>query len=236
MQRRRAEHASVELPTDLKEWAPTVVVFDPSSVLADAWSRALTGAGLEATTRQPLGERADVAVVGLADPDAMEVALRKLDAAASQKHVFMVESVLRPGSHVLVKAGASALLDRASSPHRLIAAVRAVSAGDVVLPPWLAPVFMDLLPSRAEAAFNPEDLAILAMLSTGEDVSSIAERIGYGRTTLHRHLRNDLYRRLDVRDRDQAVARAAAWGLIDSSFEAVQRNGHEKQLPWIRHT
>lgn len=55
---------------------------------------------------------------------------------------------------------------------------------------------------------------VLYLIASGMVTTEIAERLGVTETTIRRHAQN-LCQKLCVKNRSAAVARAAAWGLID---------------------
>jgi two-component system, NarL family, response regulator NreC len=70
--------------------------------------------------------------------------------------------------------------------------------------------------SEMAASLTPRELQILEMISTGLTMRQTATRLGISPRTVETHVAK-LYRKLAVRTRVQAVARAASLGLIDLS-------------------
>jgi DNA-binding NarL/FixJ family response regulator len=70
--------------------------------------------------------------------------------------------------------------------------------------------------SQAEASLSPRELQILRLMGDGLTMRQIARRLDISPRTVETHATN-LYRKLDVRTRVQAVARAASIGLIELS-------------------
>ena len=64
------------------------------------------------------------------------------------------------------------------------------------------------------SALTPRETEILQMLGHGLTMRQVGNRLGISPRTVETHIAK-LYRKLDVRTRVQAVARAAALGLID---------------------
>jgi two-component system, NarL family, response regulator NreC len=68
--------------------------------------------------------------------------------------------------------------------------------------------------SEVEATLTARELEILAMVSRGLTMQQVGRRLGISPRTVETHVAK-LYRKLGVRTRVQAVARAAELGLID---------------------
>jgi DNA-binding CsgD family transcriptional regulator len=61
---------------------------------------------------------------------------------------------------------------------------------------------------------SPREMQILLLMGDGLTMQQIARRLGISPRTVETHATN-LYRKLDVRTRVQAVAKAATIGLIE---------------------
>jgi DNA-binding NarL/FixJ family response regulator len=68
--------------------------------------------------------------------------------------------------------------------------------------------------SQVQATLTPREHQILLMVSDGSTMQQVASRLGISPRTVETHVAK-LYRKLGVRTRVQAVARAAQLGLID---------------------
>jgi len=88
------------------------------------------------------------------------------------------------------------------------------------LPVIAAAVERDLATGRAKAGCpvvedpSPAELAVLRYLATGLSQREIGGRLYISMNTVKTHVR-ELYRKLDVTSRPDAVARAEALGLLD---------------------
>ena len=89
------------------------------------------------------------------------------------------------------------------------------------LPAIAATVEQDLTTARAKAGSRPvveepsaAELAVLRYLATGLSQREIGARLYISLNTVKTHIR-ELYRKLDVTSRADAVARAEALGLLD---------------------
>lgn len=68
--------------------------------------------------------------------------------------------------------------------------------------------------SPGERDLTPRETEVLAYLSLGLPVKQVATRLGLSPRTVETHIAN-IYKKLDVANRVQAVSRAASLGLID---------------------
>ena len=70
--------------------------------------------------------------------------------------------------------------------------------------------------SDVRAVLTDRELQILELVSQGLTVKQVASRIGLSPRTVETHIAK-LYRKLGVRNRVQAVSKAAALGLVELS-------------------
>lgn len=171
------------------------------------------------------------------DPDvvAMDVRMPGMDgiaatealvAVAARSRVLILTTFdLDEYAYAGLRAGASGFLLKDAPPAQLVAAVRAVAAGDAVVAPRvirrLLDTFAHRLP-RAEVA-GPEHPAlarltdrerdVLTALAAGLSNAEIAERLVLSETTVKTHV-GRILGKLNVRDRVQAVVFAYDTGLV----------------------
>ena len=121
-----------------------------------------------------------------------------------------------------LSVGARAVLDRSASRNEIIAAVKAVSAGLVVVVPQLlarlfneAPFADDLFKasSAGRARLTRRELEVLAAMADGASNKAIARRLGISFHTAKFHVAAILAK-LDADSRTEAVAKAAQLGLV----------------------
>src|SRR6516164_4674405 len=120
-----------------------------------------------------------------------------------------------------LSAGARAVLDRSASRNEIIAAVKAVSAGLVVVAPQLlarlfneAPFADELFKASAgRARLTRRELEVLAAMADGASNKAIARRLGISFHTAKFHVAAILAK-LDADSRTEAVAKAAQVGLV----------------------
>ena len=100
-------------------------------------------------------------------------------------------------------AGASGFVSKDSSADEVAAAIRTVGRGGTVFAPS---------PVGPSAPLSPREREVLALLASGATNREIAEQLHLSPHTVKEHT-GKLYRKLDVRNRAEAVQRAERLGL-----------------------
>lgn len=121
-----------------------------------------------------------------------------------------------------LRAGACGYLLKGSPPAELASSVRSVHAGQSPISPPIARRLLDrfLVSSpQEEKESNPAPLtlreeAILRLLAEGMIYKEVADRMGISPHTVHGHIKN-IYEKLHVHHRAEAVRRAIALGYLD---------------------
>jgi DNA-binding NarL/FixJ family response regulator len=121
-----------------------------------------------------------------------------------------------------LRAGASGFLLKDAPTDEVVAAVRAVAAGDAVLAPAVTRQLLDQVGRRLPAAVSrtsadveltEREREVLSMLAAGMSNSEISEALWLSEATVKTHVSN-LLGKLELRDRVQAVIYAYETGLI----------------------
>jgi DNA-binding NarL/FixJ family response regulator len=187
--------------------------------------RVVAEAGSLAEIRQVLSRGAvDVALVELALAHGRSVALirelRMLNPEA--RVVVLTASEDRHAHAVAVAAGASGVVSKSSHAAEIIAAIRKLCAGDVLVTPREAIDLFRLVDQQREAErtahrlvaqLTPRERQLLPLLAEGLDDAAMAERLGIS----HKTVRNYMVHILDkfnVDSRLQALVLAARHGLV----------------------
>jgi DNA-binding NarL/FixJ family response regulator len=127
-----------------------------------------------------------------------------------------------------LRAGASGFLLKDAPTQEVIAAVRAVAAGDAVLSATVTRQLLDQVARRLPApitrepdaadALTAREQEVLRMLATGLTNAEIAEALTVSEPTVKTHV-SHILSKLGLRDRVQAVIYAYETGLISRSGE-----------------
>jgi DNA-binding NarL/FixJ family response regulator len=203
---------------------------------------ALMRAGLAAIlssdpTIEVVGEAADgrfaVERVQRLGPDVvlMDVRMPDLDGIAATRQVVAAHPDARvvilttfEDEHYIfgaLTAGASGFLLKRTSPEELLAAIKAVAAGDSLLSPSVTRRVIDRMARlpAAEAVLDdrvgeltPREREVLAQLARGLSNAEIAEKLVIEESTVKTHVKRILMK-LHLRDRVQAVIFAYESGL-----------------------
>jgi DNA-binding NarL/FixJ family response regulator len=124
--------------------------------------------------------------------------------------------------HRALRAGASGFVLKDIAPPRLLDAIHTVAAGDALLAPSvtrrLLDRFAEVLDDRSEAAPLMEDLTereveVLRLVALALSNAEIAARLVLTEATVKTHV-SSILRKLDLRDRVQAVVFAYDVGLV----------------------
>jgi DNA-binding NarL/FixJ family response regulator len=121
-----------------------------------------------------------------------------------------------------LRAGASGFLLKDAPPEALVAAVRAVAAGDALLAPSITRRLIEGFAHRRRPPDPPPGLAeltdrereVLRLMARGLSNAEIAERLHVGESTVKTHVGHVLSK-LELRDRVQAVVLAYEAGVVE---------------------
>lgn len=163
----------------------------------------------------------DVVLVDIRMPvvDGIE-AIREIKASNPGIYVVILTSFVYDGYVVEgLMAGADGYLLKDASPAALISGVLAVAAGEQVIEPGVARHVADMLGKQSQDrrgvydGLTPRELQMLAMIARGFVAKEIAHTLHISEKTVRNHVSN-IYRKLDIYDRSQAVLYAIKKGLI----------------------
>jgi DNA-binding NarL/FixJ family response regulator len=117
----------------------------------------------------------------------------------------------------IVDAGVTAVLLHSSlTPETLVASLRAVAAGTVMLPSDLLPRLLSHVRRTSglgPTGLNARERSVLRLLADGSDTRGIAEDLCFSERTV-KNVVHDVLTKLNCRTRAQAVALATREGVI----------------------
>lgn len=176
---------------------------------------AVVDSGDEAVA-QVSGQRIDVVLmdVNLGEGINGIEATRQLKQRSPDTKVLMLTMFTDPGTVAeAVKAGADGYLSKGSSRESVIRAIREVAEGRSVLDPNVTEGVFGRIGSRDPHALTDRELTVLQQLTHGKSTREVAEHIHVSEETVKTYLKQ-IFRKLDVRDRTEAVAEAFRRGLV----------------------
>jgi DNA-binding NarL/FixJ family response regulator len=167
----------------------------------------------------------DLVVLDLDEKNGLDLELLRSLRTAGFSGDVVVLSDRGDGAGVLeaMRLGARGYLTKADGLRKVGDAIKGVLAGVQVLDPALEQAAVMELGrfarqaregSEIDATLTQREREILALLSEGLTMQQIGRRLGISPRTVETHVAK-LYRKLSVRTRVQAVARAASLGLIE---------------------
>lgn len=118
-----------------------------------------------------------------------------------------------------IRAGAQGYVLKDCTPDELASAIKAVHAGDTVMSPAIAEKTMTTFEDiRSNTEFTPSlterELEVVRALAQGKSNKEIAGGLGISEKTVRNHAYN-IYKKLHIFDRTQAVIYAVRHGLAD---------------------
>jgi DNA-binding NarL/FixJ family response regulator len=185
--------------------------------------------GLEVVAEATSGEEA-VALAAEHQPDVVLMdlnmpglggleATRRIHAAAPSIAILVITMFDDDSVFAAMRAGARGYLLKGAGPEETLRAVRVVAAGEAVFSPAIAKRVMEYFGSagpRPPSPLVPEltdrEREVLALVGQGFTNAAIAERLVLSPKTVRNHVSN-IFSKLQVADRVQAVLRAKAAGL-----------------------
>jgi DNA-binding NarL/FixJ family response regulator len=162
--------------------------------------------------------------IQMPDIDGVEATRQILEAAGDDESIAVLMLTTFDISEYIyesLRAGASGFLLKDVPPEQLVAAVRVVASGDALLAPAITRRLIEQfvrssVPADRTGAvegLTPREVDVLTLIARGLSNGEIAEELVLSQATVKTHVKH-LLRKLDVRDRVQAVVLAYEAGLV----------------------
>jgi DNA-binding NarL/FixJ family response regulator len=141
-------------------------------------------------------------------------ATRQIKEQAPKTKVLMLTMFTDPGTVAeAVKAGADGYLSKGASKETVVGAIFDVATGRSVLDPNVTEGVFGRIGGRDRQALTDRELTVLQHLSHGLATREVAAEIHVSEETVKTYLKQ-IFRKLGVRDRTEAVAEAFRRGLV----------------------
>lgn len=141
-------------------------------------------------------------------------ATAQIKEAAPATKVLVLTMFTDPGTVAeAVKAGADGYLSKSSSSDAVVQAIHDVAEGRSVLDPNVTEGIFGRIGRRDGNALSDRELEVLQELTHGKSTREVAEHIHVSEETVKTYLKQ-IFRKLGVRDRTEAVAEAFRRGLV----------------------
>ena len=179
-----------------------------------------------ATELQP-----DVVVMDLQMPELNGIEATRRIVAASPHIAVLVLTMFEDEESVFaaMRAGARGYLLKEAGPAEIAIAVQAVGHGEAIFGPPVARRVIDYFSQpRARYAvpafptLTAREGEVLDLIARGENNESIARHLYLSRKTVRNHVSN-IFTKLQVADRAQAIVRAREAGLGERSGAAIEK-------------
>jgi DNA-binding NarL/FixJ family response regulator len=161
--------------------------------------------------------------VRMPNVNGVEATRQLVDAGSPARILILTTFDLDEYVYDALRAGASGFLLKDVQPTQLVDAIRVVAAGEALLAPSvtrrLLDRFADALPGDeakpppALGSLTERELEVLKLLAGGLSNAELADRLFLSETTVKSHI-SSVLRKLDLRDRVQAVVLAYEAGLV----------------------
>lgn len=141
-------------------------------------------------------------------------ATRGIKEASPDTRVIVLSMFTDPGTvSEAIKAGADGYLSKGASREAVMQAIRDVAEGRSFLDPNVTEGIFGRIGGKDKQALSDREMTVLQELSHGHSTKEIAQEIHISEETVKTYLKH-IFKKLDVRDRTEAVAEAFRRGLV----------------------
>jgi NarL family two-component system response regulator LiaR len=176
--------------------------------------------GLDAV-KLALALKPDVVLMDIKMPNQDGIEATRRIIAENPKIKVLMLTTFEADNHVIqaLKAGASGYVLKDSDAGAIVSSILAVVAGERVMASAVANRVLEMLtgattPKEFYDGLTAREVEILKMLATGMANKQIAYKLGISEKTVRNHVSN-MYEKLDIYDRAQAVLYAVRKGLVE---------------------
>lgn len=125
-----------------------------------------------------------------------------------------------------MRAGARGYLVKGSSQAEILAAIRAVGAGEAVFGPAIAARLIEYFsgtsgPAQAFPDLTQREREVLVLIARGAGNAAISRELGISQKTVRNHVSN-IFTKLRVADRAQAIIKAREAGMASTATAAPE--------------
>lgn len=163
----------------------------------------------------------DVVLMDIKMPNLEGIEATKRIVSENPEIKVLMLTTFEADNHVIqaLKAGASGYVLKDSQPGAIVSSIQAVVAGERVMASAVADRVLEMLtgtstPKEFYDGLTGREVEILKMLATGLANKQIAYKLGISEKTVRNHVSN-MYEKLDIYDRAQAVLYAVRKGLVE---------------------
>jgi DNA-binding NarL/FixJ family response regulator len=176
--------------------------------------------GLEAV-KLAASLKPDVVLMDIKMPNLDGIEATRRIVSESPKSKVLMLTTFDADNHVIqaLKAGASGYVLKDSEASAIVSSILAVVAGERVMASAVANRVLEMLtgatsPKEFYDGLTAREVEILKMLATGMANKQIAYKLGISEKTVRNHVSN-MYEKLNIYDRAQAVLYAVRKGLVE---------------------
>jgi DNA-binding NarL/FixJ family response regulator len=176
--------------------------------------------GLDAV-KQALALKPDIVLMDIKMPNLDGIEATRRITSENPKIKVLMLTTFEADNHVIqaLKAGASGYVLKDSQPSAIVSSILAVVAGERVMASAVANRVLEMLtgattPKEVYDGLTAREVEILKMLATGMANKQIAYKLKISDKTVRNHVSN-MYEKLNIFDRSQAVLYAVRKGLVE---------------------
>jgi DNA-binding NarL/FixJ family response regulator len=176
--------------------------------------------GLDAV-KLALALKPDVVLMDIKMPNLDGIEATRRIVTESPKTKVLMLTTFEADNYVIqaLKAGASGYVLKDSQPEAIVTSILAVVAGERVMASAVANRVLEMLtgattPKEFYDGLTAREVEILKMVATGLANKQIAYKLKISEKTVRNHVSN-MYEKLDIYDRAQAVLYAVRKGLVE---------------------